>query len=69
MLEIIASVCLLYEVDRCKEVTLPTATEQALTPMQCLMGAQIDLARWQDEHPRYFVKRWSCQKAGQFAKI
>lgn len=47
--------------------TAPNACEQRslyysdISPMACLMGAQPELAKWVDEHPKYRVTRWSCR--------
>ncbi|MDX2307322.1 MAG: hypothetical protein NW216_03690 [Hyphomicrobium sp.] len=67
MLELLVSVCLVNEPSRCREVSLAYA-EEGLTPMQCMMGAQAEIAKWIEIHPEYALKRWTCQRAGRFAK-
>ncbi len=68
MLELLVSVCLMDNPERCKDVSLAYAEEQ-LTPMQCMMGAQSEIAKWMEAHPNWQLKRWSCQRARRFAKI
>ena len=68
MLELLVSVCLMDNPERCKDVSLAYVEEQ-LTPMQCMMGAQSEIAKWIEGHPNWQVKRWTCQRAGRFAKI
>jgi hypothetical protein len=68
MIELLLSVCLSTEPNSCKDVALSYAAEN-LTPFQCMMGAQPEIAKWADAHPKWTVKRWTCQPAGQIAKI
>lgn len=68
MLELLVSVCLLSDPTRCKDVSLVYSDEN-LTPMQCLMGAQPEIAKWIEAHPQWALRRWTCQRAGLFAKI
>ena len=68
MLELLVSVCLLSDPTRCKDVSLVYSDER-LTPMQCLMGAQPEIAKWIEAHPQWALRRWTCQRAGLFAKI
>lgn len=46
--------------------SVPACQEHSLvfidvTPMQCLMGAQPQLARWVDEHPGEHIRSWRCR--------
>jgi len=68
MLELLISVCLIDSPTRCKDVALSYAAE-SLTPFQCMMGAQPEIAKWSDSHPQWAIKRWTCQPAGRFAKL
>lgn len=68
MLELLVSVCLISDPSRCKDVSLVYSAEN-LTPMQCLLGAQPEIAKWVEAHPQWAPRRWTCQKAGLFAKI
>jgi hypothetical protein len=39
-----------------------------LTPMQCLMQAPPHMARWVGEHPGWKIMKWTCRRAGRYAK-
>lgn len=70
MLEIIASVCLMAEPGKCKDVHLTFAAEsEAVTQQQCFMFGQIELAKWTEGHPDWRVARWSCRAAREIANI
>jgi hypothetical protein len=45
-----------------------TYSAEALTPMQCAMQAQPEIAKWVREHPGWVTKRYTCRAAGQYAK-
>ncbi len=68
MLELLVSVCLISDPARCKDVSL-VYSDEGLTPMQCMMGAQPEIAKWVESHPQWALKKWTCQRAGLFAKI
>ena len=51
MLELMVSVCLISDPARCKDVALTYSAEN-LTPMQCMMGAQPEIAKWIEAHPK-----------------
>lgn len=67
MLELAMLVCLTNSPTHCKDVALNYSAD-SITPMQCLMQAQIEIAKWIGEHPNWRVERYSCRRAGQFAK-
>jgi hypothetical protein len=68
LIEMLVAVCLIDEPAKCRDVSL-TYSRESLTPMQCLMQAQPEIAKWIGEHPRWRVKRFACRVAGSFAKI
>jgi hypothetical protein len=68
MLELIVSVCLVDNPTRCKDVSLVYLAE-SVTPMQCMMQSQAEIAKWTEGHPNWVAKRWSCRPAGRYAKI
>ena len=68
MIELALVVCLAADPTKCKDVGLVYDNED-LTPMQCLMRAQPEVAKWSEQHPKWNVKRWSCRPAGTVAKI
>ena len=67
MLELALIACLTDDPNRCKDVNL-TYSSDDVTPMQCLMQAVPEIAKWTELHPKWVVKRWSCRPAGQLAK-
>ncbi|MGQ0672061.1 MAG: hypothetical protein ACT4N2_04175 [Hyphomicrobium sp.] len=67
MLELVISVCLTAEPARCKDVSLTYIAETS--PMQCMMGAPPEIAKWSEGHPKWLIKRWTCQPAGRVAKL
>lgn len=68
MIEIVVSVCLMSAPARCKDVTLSFEADN-VTPFQCMMYGQPEIAKWTEEHPNWSVQRWSCGQARQIAKI
>ena len=68
MLEIVALACLIDAPSNCKDVAL-SFSEEAMTPMQCFIQAQGELAKWVTEHPKWKIERYACQPAGAIAKI
>lgn len=48
-------------VERCKDVQLAFAEEtSSLTPQQCIMIAQTELAKWTEANPNWRIVRFSC---------
>lgn len=68
MLELLVTVCMIDDASRCKDVSLVYLAE-AVTPHQCMMRSQMEIAKWTEGHPNWVAKRWSCRPAGQVAKI
>ena len=67
VIELLLAVCLIDNPGNCKDVHL-TYSAEALTPMQCAMQAQPEIAKWIREHPGWVTKRYTCRAAGQYAK-
>ena len=67
MIELLVAVCLIDHPTTCKDVSLIYSAE-ALTPMQCAMQAQPEIAKWINEHPGWVTKRYTCRLAGRYAK-
>lgn len=67
MLELVLLICLADRPDKCREEAL-TYSAETLTPMQCVMGAQPEIAKHMELRPRWFCKKWGCRRAGMFAK-
>ena len=67
MIEVVALVCFINAPERCKDVHLSFAA-QSVTPHQCMMYGQMELAKWTRGHPKWQVRKWKCGRAGLFAK-
>lgn len=59
MISLVFVVCLAAQPDACEERSL--AYLEPISPMECLMRAQPELAVWAEEHPVWRVRRWSCR--------
>jgi hypothetical protein len=69
MIEVVALVCTMQAPLRCKDVSLSFAAD-SVTPQQCMMYGQFELAKWASEHPGWIVKHgFKCGRAGRYAKI
>jgi hypothetical protein len=68
MIELLATVCLIAAPSSCKDVSLTFAGD-SLSPHQCVMFGQAELAKWNGAQPKYRVDKWRCRPAGQVAKI
>lgn len=67
MLELVISVCLFEEPTRCKDVSL-NYMANGMSPRQCMMMSPAEIAKWNEAHPKWFAKKWTCRPAGRFAK-
>jgi hypothetical protein len=61
MIEILVSVCLLADADRCRDVRLNVAAQQ------CIKVAQFEIGKWAERNPNWSVKRWSCGRPDRTA--
>ena len=68
MIELLATVCLITTPAQCKDVHL-SYTADSVTPHQCMMFGQAELAKWSEGHPKWRIEKWKCQKPGEVAKI
>jgi hypothetical protein len=68
MLELVVSVCLVSDLNRCKDISLVYAAN-GMSQMQCMMQSPIEIAKWNEGHPNWVARRWTCRPAGQIAKI
>jgi len=68
MIEVVALVCTMQAPLRCKDVHLSFAAD-SVTPQQCMMYGQMELAKWTMGHPNWAIRKWSCGRAGRYAKI
>jgi hypothetical protein len=67
MIEVVFSVCLLAEPSRCHEERLSFMAE-SVTPQQCMMYGQSEMAKWMEGHPGFSVQKWGCGRARTLAK-
>jgi hypothetical protein len=67
MIELVLSVCLIGNPDRCKDVRLNFA-EQNVSARECMFNGQIEIAKWSETHPDWQVAKWQCARAGLMAK-
>jgi hypothetical protein len=67
MIELVLSVCLVSNPQSCREEGLIYSAEN-LAPMQCIVRAQPQMAKWVGEHPGWTVTRWTCRPAGKYTK-
>jgi hypothetical protein len=68
MIEIVLSVCLLAEPQRCRDEHVTVLAENA-TPFQCMRYGQLESVKWSEAHPKWSIKRWTCRPAGQVANL
>ena len=66
MIELLFTVCLIAEPDKCDDRHLTYA--EAIMPMACLMGAQGELARWSEKNPKWQIERWRCRHVRSAAR-
>jgi hypothetical protein len=70
MLELVVAVCMVDQPSRCKDVHLNFEAEAAnVTPQQCMMNGQFEMAKWVGDHPNWVIQKWTCGVAGQVAKL
>ncbi len=67
MIEIVMSVCLVQDPAKCEDVRL-SFMAQSVTPHQCMMYGQSEIAKWMEGHPKWNIQRWRCGAAKQMAK-
>lgn len=69
MFEVVALVCTLMSPLQCKDIKLSFTTE-AVTPFQCMMYGQTELAKWKNEHPGWYVVHgYKCQTPSKYVGI
>ncbi|HSM40516.1 MAG TPA: hypothetical protein VK862_07170 [Afifellaceae bacterium] len=59
MIELVISVCMISDPQVCKNVHF-TETAGNMTPMQCMMQGQQQIAEWANTHPKWQIRRWRC---------
>ena len=61
MIELIFSVCLITEPNKCKDIHQQIA-ESNITPQQCVHHGQIEMSKWTETHPDWKVIKWGCER-------
>lgn len=64
MIALVFVVCLQQDPQVCQERNL-LFSDRRLTPMTCLMQAQVRLAEWSQSHPKWRVGRWRCGRVAE----
>jgi len=62
LLDIIITVCLLSTPDKCDTIRIEVPEEYYMTPYQCIMRAQMNIAEYMKDKPQYFIKRFDCSR-------
>lgn len=62
MIELLFTACLSAAPQECEERSMVFVD---VSPMQCMIGAQPELAKWQSTHPLFQVTEWKCQSFRQ----
>ena len=68
MIELVFAVCMIDQPSHCKDVRLNFEAEN-VTPRQCMMNGQFEMAKWAGDNPNWVIQNWHCGIAGQVAKI
>lgn len=68
MLELVMTVCLIANSAKCKDVHLQFA-EESLTPYQCVMKGQLEMAKWREGNPNWQIAKWGCGRVKLQANI
>jgi hypothetical protein len=66
MIELVIAACL--TAGECKESRL-TYDAHDVSLMTCMISGQAEIARWQQQHPAWQVKRWHCGIARQHGQV
>ncbi|MCR9088019.1 MAG: hypothetical protein NXH97_14875 [Rhodobacteraceae bacterium] len=59
MIELLFVACLSGAPEDCRERSL---LFDGITPIQCLVRAQPQLAIWVDTHPKFTIQSWRCRR-------
>lgn len=58
MIELLFVACLATAPEQCEQRSLLFT---GISPNQCMMGAQPELAKWISTHPNEKIKSWQCR--------
>ena len=68
VLELIITICSIVSGASCRDIHMIYSMED-VSLMQCMMGAQPEIAKWAERNPNWSIMRWRCAPAGVFANI
>jgi hypothetical protein len=68
MYELVLTVCTIVGGATCRELQ-PLALQEHTGALGCLIAAQIEGEKWANQHPNYYISRYTCQPAKTYAKI
>jgi hypothetical protein len=66
MIELVIAACLVT--GECQESRL-TYDARDVSLMTCMVAGQAEIARWQQQHPAWQIKRWHCGIAVQQGEL
>jgi hypothetical protein len=66
VIELVIAACL--ATGECRETRL-TYDARDVSLITCMVTGQAEIARWQQQHPRWRVKRWHCGIARQYGQV
>ena len=66
MIELVFTACLIASPEKCEDKHLTFAGN--ISPMACMMGAQPELAKWNEGHPKWRVGKWKCRSVRSLAR-
>ncbi|MBN8912602.1 MAG: hypothetical protein J0H65_11220 [Rhizobiales bacterium] len=67
MYELVFTVCSVVAGASC-HVENPIPLEEHVGLMGCLIGSQIEGAKWSLRHPNFYIAKYTCQPAKTFAR-
>ena len=65
MIELVIAACLMS--GECQESRL-TYDANEVSLLTCMIAGQAEVARWQQDHPAWRVRRWRCDVARREAR-
>lgn len=69
MLELVFAACSIVSGASCRDFTLTFDQDAGqISAFACAFNGQVELSKWQSEHPNWRIARFTCRQAGLFAK-
>ncbi len=68
MIELVMLVCAAASPYHCREEKLVFA-EPGLSVYACALKGQIAIVKWTKTHPGWRVRKYHCDRVGQFARL